>query len=334
MNNSLQYLKLSMVSLPVAISLYVSLSYVVALHISFKGINDYKMRRDDPRVIKSRMKRVLGVTLINIVLIPWFHAIYSQGECNFIEAFLRLGLIPGILYGQGILRFAWGLFFSSVVNCLKLMCILYCGPLLDNLLYYLLVPGVSVKSMFIDVYNELFNIWGLRNYVFAPLTEELFYTAMIINNYLITDQKSTTFNSVIFLSPLFFGVAHVHHGFEMYSIGLYSTLNILFSVLFQTVYTTAFGIFTNYVFVRTGGNLWCCIFLHAMANYLGFPGGSELSSQLHIVQHKCSRLVIVFGALWKWIYIGLLLVGVAEFKNNLWNLTQSPYELRITRSAQ
>ncbi|SCV01026.1 LAME_0G13564g1_1 [Lachancea meyersii CBS 8951] len=312
---------------PFSISLYVSVSYIAAIHLWSGNIRAYKIRRDDPRVIKSRLRRVSCISLVNLVLVPWLISNFSTTP--FKKVFFSLGLLPGrYVDGDLGLVLALQVYLSDILRALKLACILYCGPLLDNSLYYLLVPGEGFKSLVQDLKNETLSIWGFRNYVFGPLTEELFFTSMVTNCMLLTQPGSATLTSLLWISPLFFGLAHVHHGWEMHSTGLYGLPQIMATVLLQFTYTTIFGAFTNFVFMRTGRNFWCCVFLHTFANYMGLPQGSELAVWLDS-NYRSTSLRSFLGSIFKYAYVALLVLGLIGFKDNLYTLTGSKYAIEL-----
>ncbi|SCV01877.1 LANO_0F13982g1_1 [Lachancea nothofagi CBS 11611] len=311
----------------IIISLYVSISYVAAIHLWSGRIGDFKIRRDDPRVIKSRVKRVIVITVINLVTVPCL--ISSFGIVSFKDALLSMGLLPGgYLSKGGGITMDMRAFCGDTYRALELAFILYCGPLLDNILYYLLTPGAPFSAAWYDLKSEIVTIWGFRNYFFGPLSEELFYTAMLTNVFIFTSPKSVTLNTVLWVPPLFFGLAHAHHGWEMHSLGMHAPGQILATVLIQLSYTTVFGAFTNFIFLRSGRNLWCCVILHAFANYMGLPQGSELATHF---ESSASPVAFrsLLGQIWKYSYVAFLVLGLVGFKNNLYNLTASKYSIEL-----
>lgn len=315
-----------MFSAPFLISLYVSISYVAAIHMWSQPIGQFQARRDDPRVIKSRMRRVGLITSINLLLVPWLQSTFSAREITFMDAFLALGIIPAG-YKSDTFYFDVSNFVYDIVRALKLVCILYSGPLLDNVLYYLLVPDVAVTEAFQDLKAELCSIWGLRNYVFGPATEELFYTCMLVNNFLLTSTDPVTYKAILLLPPLFFGLAHLHHAWEMSTVGIYSNVQIAITTLIQMTYTTLFGVFTNFVYLRTGQNFWCCFAIHAFANYMGLPKMSALCEQFDLNRSTGFRSLV--SKFWKWGYVAMLLIGLVKFKGNMWELTDSRHAIQL-----
>jgi prenyl protein peptidase len=77
--------------------------------------------------------------------------------------------------------------------------------------------------------------------------------------------------SLIFLTPLFFGVAHVHHLYEFMLTHPYTPLlPVLIRTLFQLTYTAIFGAFATFLYLRTG-SLPAAILTHAFCNCMGLP---------------------------------------------------------------
>lgn len=78
---------------------------------------------------------------------------------------------------------------------------LYCGPVLDFVLYHLLNPKSSILE---DFYHEFLNIWSFRNFIFAPITEEIFYTSMLLTTYLNLIPHSQLSYQQLFWQPSLF----------------------------------------------------------------------------------------------------------------------------------
>lgn len=115
-------------------------------------------------------------------------------------------------------------------------------------------------------------IW-IRNHIVAPLSEEFTYRACMMPVLLLKFSTTTT----IMITPLFFGVAHLHHMVERIRSGIDKRTAIIISC-FQFVYTTIFGIYSAYLFVRTG-HFMAPFIAHAFCNHMGFPDINDLVSQ-------------------------------------------------------
>ncbi|KAJ8754265.1 hypothetical protein K2173_002165 [Erythroxylum novogranatense] len=111
------------------------------------------------------------------------------------------------------------------------------------------------------------NILAWRNYVVAPVTEELVFRACMIP--LLLCGRFKIYN-VIFLCPIFFSLAHLNHWMEIYSHQNYSLLKASMVVGLQLVYTVIFGSYASFLFVRTG-HLTAPLIAHIFCNFMGLP---------------------------------------------------------------
>lgn len=76
---------------------------------------------------------------------------------------------------------------------------------------------------------------------------------------------------LIFLTPLYFGVAHVHHFYEFtLQHPKVPLLPALIRSLVQFTYTSVFGFYASFIFLRTG-SLPAAILTHAFCNWMGLP---------------------------------------------------------------
>ncbi|KAI9636059.1 uncharacterized protein MKK02DRAFT_44760 [Dioszegia hungarica] len=113
--------------------------------------------------------------------------------------------------------------------------------------------------------------WGLaewRNYVVGPLTEELVFRSCLLSVALLS---RTSMRSMTFATPLWFGVAHAHHAWETYTKGGRTSSAAVRAVagsLFQLTYTTLFGWFATYSYLRTASVL-PALASHAYCNVMG-----------------------------------------------------------------
>lgn len=193
--------------------------------------------RDHPKTIFQRICAVSSVT----VAAPF--AVYSlchaaekdTGEC--------LWQLIGF-------RSNW---IKPVAASLFLNILLFAGPLLQDMLHGFDVPERDLVFV--------------RNLIIAPIAEEVVFRGCIVP--LLVPHFGST--AAIFLAPLFFGLAHLHHLLAGQS---------PVAVLFQFMYTTVFGWFCAALFVRTGhiaGPILC----HAFCNTMGFPAFGEAASSPH-----------------------------------------------------
>uniref|UniRef100_A0A183JDF1 CAAX prenyl protease 2 n=1 Tax=Schistosoma curassoni TaxID=6186 RepID=A0A183JDF1_9TREM len=142
----------------------------------------------------------------------------------------------------------------------------------------------TLDLLLIDVQywkDRIFNWISLRNFVIAPLAEELIFRACV------TFHLLPLFSSCVmlcFVSSLFFSLAHFHHVFESVKSG--QDLQSAFKTsLFQVFYTTLFGTYSGFLMLRTAtfsihissyfvyciGNIASSIVTHSLCNFFGLP---------------------------------------------------------------
>lgn len=219
-------------------------SYVLPLYY----FNPAQGDRDDLHVVKSRMRRITAVTLGNLLLAP------------FAMTYL-LGTSPTL--GSALEYLGIALHWHTIKDCFRIL-LLFCG----------LFIGPIVDKVCQDVLNRppspTWSIYNFRDIIFAPLTEEIIFTAICTGMYspLIETNPDLKY-PVVMLTPFLFGIAHLHHGIELLKLG-YGLQHILLSVIFQLLYTTFFGVLTNLIFSNSK-SVWCCFAAHAFCNSFGVP---------------------------------------------------------------
>ncbi|GLT89969.1 hypothetical protein SLE2022_079240 [Rubroshorea leprosula] len=111
------------------------------------------------------------------------------------------------------------------------------------------------------------NVLFWRTFVVAPLTEELVFRACMIPLLLCGG-----FNvyAAIFLSPIFFSLAHLNHTMEICSRYNYSLLKASMIIGHKLGYTVVFGSYASFLFIRTG-HLVSPLAAHIFCNYMGLP---------------------------------------------------------------
>lgn len=143
--------------------------------------------------------------------------------------------------------------------------------------------------------DSLYSWMWWRAYVVAPLSEEFVYRACLIP--VIAPCYGKTI--AIIVSPLSFGAAHLHHIFDRIRLGV-SVKNAIITTVFQLMYTSLFGVYSAYLFVRTG-HVLAPILVHALCNLLGVP---EPASLMELSPQK--RFIVValyFIGLGSWILL-------------------------------
>ncbi|XP_026427240.1 CAAX prenyl protease 2-like [Papaver somniferum] len=225
-------------------------------------------------------------TLNSFMIRRFICAAVSSVVSIFLCAFL---LIPMGKWGLSSLFGLYGIradhMWNAVVYPLCLTSLLYIGSFFTMLLS----PKKSRKedNENADLFWCLKNfIWGFlegmtsltsnvlawRNYVVAPLTEEVVFRACMIPLLLCGGLKPYT---IIFFSPIFFSLAHLNHFLELYFQQNYTFLKASLIVGLQLGYTVLFGSYASFLYIRTG-HLIAPVVAHVICNIMGLP---MLSSQ-------------------------------------------------------
>ena len=109
----------------------------------------------------------------------------------------------------------------------------------------------------------------MRNLLIGPLSEEWVFRACMCS-LLFGAGLSDVVN--VFVSATIFGLAHVHHIFD-------SDVHWL-SVFIQFTYTTLFGAYSSYLFLRTG-HLLGPLLAHMFCNSQGLPAFGRVPGHEH-----------------------------------------------------
>lgn len=147
------------------------------------------------------------------------------------------------------------------------------------------------------------NLITWRNYVISPFTEEFVFRSCMLP--LLCVHFSLV--QCVFLAPLFFGLAHLHHIIEGYKLKEAPLSMLVKQHLFQFVYTYIFGSYSCYLFLRTG-NLFSSFAAHSFCNLMGFPNIVELLNDFEPRIRLRLILCYIFGL----IVFSLLLTQVTK----------------------
>ncbi|EJD01804.1 Abi-domain-containing protein, partial [Fomitiporia mediterranea MF3/22] len=235
----------------------ISSSYVLSVYIS-RLIAEPRppLWRNDPAVIKARSLLASASTALSCGLVYLTVKANVNGDGTTTLEYLGIphksfALIPE----------AWKAYFIVPA--------LFLGPL-----YSTFLDGALPFQRNWDFKTDLvsrFTTWeGIRNYLMAPITEEVTYRACVLSVYRLA---AYTRKTMIWVAPCWFGLAHIHHGFETYKrMGKTSSAlrTALMSTIFQFIYTTVFGWLCSFLFLRTGSIIVPTI-AHIFCNVMGFP---------------------------------------------------------------
>lgn len=134
----------------------------------------------------------------------------------------------------------------------------------------------------------------IRDLLIGPITEELCFRAVILP-YMLSGGVSPI--KCVFVAPLFFGFAHVHHAINMMREGQPFAFTIV-STVFQFSYTYLFGAYATYALMKTN-DVISVIACHSFCNFMGLPSLPSASDP-DIYVHR------------RWVY-GAYLLGLAIF---------------------
>jgi len=222
-------------------------SYVASLYVWRSNLD-----RDHPDTIKRRFVSAAFMTIVSPVFV------WKFGADHLLENFTLMDLLG--LRTQGLIQ--------ACILPLLLTMILFLGPtamlLLDERFRVFCVPMFWKQSL-----QDW--IWW-RNHVVAPFSEEFTFRACMVPVLL---GYYSHFWAII-ISPLFFGVAHFHHMVERIRKGHDVMTSFLVS-MFQFAYTTIFGMYSAFLFIKTG-HFAAPFIVHAYCNFMGFPDFMEVAN--------------------------------------------------------
>ena len=146
-----------------------------------------------------------------------------------------------------------------------------------------------MKELAKEFRSRMSNLVFLRNYLISPFTEEFVFRSCMLP--LLVPRLGA--RTSILVTPLFFGLAHLHHIVEGLMTDSGSFGHLLAQHLFQFAYTYVFGLFSSYLFVRTGC-LAPSFVSHALCNFLGFPHIDELFSRSSGLTRATRLFILAF----------------------------------------
>ncbi|KAL6231733.1 hypothetical protein BDW75DRAFT_219358 [Aspergillus navahoensis] len=298
------------------ISICLTLIYVLPFYVSPATRPSATLSRDAPSVIRTRIRAVTLSCLICSLAVLWL--IVAKDESSVSHALNLMGW--------------WPISFTDIFRSLFLTAILFTGPLFER--------GVA-EGEWRDWFrrariSETLGGWiGWRNYIAGPITEEVMFRSAIIPLHLLARVNP---GCIVWVAPLYFGVAHVHHFYEFRL--THPDTSIIAAVLrslFQFAYTTVFGWYATFVYLRTG-SLFAVILIHTFCNWCGLPRlwgrveaavpmGPTLNRGKEDSERSLEYSYGQLGIVWTVAYYLLLVVGAIGFGYSLWPLTKSLHAL-------
>ncbi|GMH94688.1 hypothetical protein TrVE_jg2004 [Triparma verrucosa] len=144
------------------------------------------------------------------------------------------------------------------------------------------------------------SIDSLRNLVIAPFTEELIYRSSLIPYLLQLGYKPV---HVVFVAPVFFGFAHVHHAYNQIKQG-HRMKEVLLVTAFQFTYTSLFGAYATYACL-VWGDVLGVVFIHSFCNFMGLPSFTFMQRGDRVYEKR-------------WIVMVAFIVGLVGFISLFW----------------
>ncbi|KIV92861.1 hypothetical protein PV10_04125 [Exophiala mesophila] len=291
-----------------------TLIYVLPFYLSRSTRPSPTLNRDAPSVIRARIQ---SVTLACIVASL---------------ATLYLLVVTAKLTPATALHFLgwWPIQPTDIVKSCALTILLFLGPLFEKLVVERELEDFHRGRRLVE---SLSSWQGYRNFIAGPITEEVIFRSVLIPLHLLARFQPT---QIIFVTPLYFGLAHVHHFYEFTLTHPHTPLApALLRSVFQFGYTTLFGWFAGFIYLRTG-SIYSPIVIHSFCNWVGLPrfwgrvkrrelyplspvairGKNDLDS-IHAGGSEA------LGLRWTIAYYLLLVGGACAFYLGLWPLTGS-----------
>ncbi|KAF3770299.1 Abi-domain-containing protein, partial [Cryphonectria parasitica EP155] len=278
-----------------------TLLYVIPFYLSPRTRPSARLSRDAPSVIRARITAVsLTCALTSLCTLG---VLVVTGKYENAQALHAMGY--------------WPVGVVESFRALLLTALLFAGPLFEALV----VEGGWRSWVTLEPMKMVLEEWtAWRNYVMGPLTEELLFRSAAVPLLLLA---RTSLAKTIFLSPLVFGLAHVHHLYEFRV--THPAVPFSAAVLrsaFQLGYTTLFGAYATFVYLRTG-SLLAVFAVHVLCNCMGLPRVWGRVTARAEDGPSSSGEVVETGRSWTVIYYVLLVAGAVAWYNSLWTLTES-----------
>jgi prenyl protein peptidase len=290
--------------------LFMSLFYVISLYLWSKK---NRFNRNDASVIK---RRFISVVLTCFISLSFIYMISSQ-QHNYTTTNRHLNEIIGFEFKSVFI------FLKAIILPLILTAILFTGPIVQtvisnyiysefyshrdgfnlNKFYHLyLISNLkyffTFKNLLKIICDNFFDLIFLRNYIISPFTEEFVFRSCMIP--LLVDHLSN--NAIIFTTPLFFGMAHLHHIIEGYILNENRLIALCAQSMFQFTYTYLFGAYSCFLFIKTNSVITSFV-CHSFCNLMGFPDLVELKDDFNgIIKY----IIIIFYFIGFFLFIFLL----------------------------
>ncbi|KAI9689451.1 MAG: hypothetical protein M1822_010102 [Bathelium mastoideum] len=242
-------------SIMVATQVVLTVLFVLPFYASSTTRPSQTLTRDAPSVIKARLRALTFSCSVSVLITVYVASQY--GHLSLREILHLLGW--------------WPIFPLDIFKSLLLVMALFAGPLFETgIVDEQLRAWLSGTS-----FRETLRTWiGVRNYIAAPLLEELFFRSILTPLHLLSlpcPPPLQQTRPLVFTIPLYFGIAHLHHLYEFRLRHPAEPFALAVArSLVQFAYTSLFGWIAEFIFLRTG-SLVACVVAHSFCNAMGLP---------------------------------------------------------------
>jgi len=288
-----------------------ALLYFLPFYASANTRPSPTLSRDAPSVIRARIRSVLTSCFLCLAFTAAILTKSSAAAASPSDVLHITGLWPPAL--------------AASARTTLLTALLFLGPLFRSLVVDAGWRDWARLAPLRDLWAE-WTLW--RNIVAGPVTEELLFRSASVPLMLVA---RTSVSKTIFLSPVIFGLAHVHHFYEFRLVNpRVPVAAALLRSAFQLAYTSLFGAYATFLFLRSGSLLAVCV-VHAFCNSMGLPkvwgrvrrDVPPLPSRSEAEASSSSSSSSDSSLLWTVAYYTLLVTGAVAWYKNLWTLTES-----------
>eukprot|EP00326_Haptolina_ericina_P016078 CAMPEP_0181186550 /NCGR_PEP_ID=MMETSP1096-20121128/10095_1 /TAXON_ID=156174 ORGANISM="Chrysochromulina ericina, Strain CCMP281" /NCGR_SAMPLE_ID=MMETSP1096 /ASSEMBLY_ACC=CAM_ASM_000453 /LENGTH=215 /DNA_ID=CAMNT_0023275457 /DNA_START=140 /DNA_END=788 /DNA_ORIENTATION=+ len=159
----------------------------------------------------------------------------------------------------------WGSWFvSAAIAPLALTMLLFLGPLVTTCL--------DGYKPLLRPHGELARLKRIRNLLVGPLAEEWVFRGCMCP---LLYGAGFSDGASVFISAIVFGSAHIHHRFDAGG-------DPWTAVAVQFTYTSLFGAYSSYLFLRTG-LLIGPVLAHTFCNHMGLPDFGGVATHAHAI---------------------------------------------------
>ncbi|KAG7366958.1 CAAX protease self-immunity-domain containing protein [Nitzschia inconspicua] len=287
--------------------IFLAVAYVGALYVLVPS-NVRNLTRDHHLQIQYRSMASILVSVVALISYPYLFCVSNIEEEPNADNNNQMFSLRQIMFQP---YFLTAVLFHTMT--------LYLGPIVASLVRVFeirklsVAQGKAVGSYPMVVFQQLLQpdlhsfltpdskdeFWkNTRNYIVAPWTEEVVFRGCMIPPLLASGMSVAKASMV---TPLFFGVAHVHHALARLAKGE-PLVPVLFITTFQFLYTSLFGMYASYAFIRTGSVLAVTV-SHAYCNWMGLPDLSFVQIRHPMYQYRILLLASFLAGVFTFKYL-------------------------------